>query len=545
MENLRNEFQKLSVYTRLPSRLEKMYPEIAAQQRDDKTGSLDRLEAIKVVLGDRNLGKVVDLAGNSGYFCLSLIDAGMIERATVYDMASDALSAGRIMARQMAVDDRIEFVEQKIDLDFLRSLPRVDTMFCLYLLHHAGTLFDLVRVEAKGWERYAEDWLSEMRHKCRLAVVAVGFKATRPPHWNAPRALRPARFGQMAERAGWRILYDGNVQDIRTLGVEAANGRYTKGGQLLNRGSGPLTRMIEKLARRARIIPPQKHSTDRRGVYHLYILENPDQLQDDATGIAESQGTCETTRLLIGHLLVVTGASGAGKSTFVEQMLSGTLREDVAAQLPVEAKNWTRVKAGDCKAFFAAAPHNQEQIPGLMLDYDMSRKVARRDGYENDPAMQLLLAAGKITVVNLRPSVDRMVRQLVRRDSGVLTANMDNIEMEKLRWRVARLARAVLSPLAKTIPHKLVGQLKRSSTLSQAWGGLQVQRSLLRKLRRYQHEGWLDEIYRHWQAHLDTLAAKGKTIEQIYLEPEAGAQVGTGYHWRHVSAAATAPRAEQ
>ena len=159
LEALRDEIQRLTLYTRLPSRLEEMYPDIAALQKQDKTGVLDRLEAIRFTLGNRDLGSVIDLGGNSGYFCLSLIDAGMISKATVYDMAGDALAAGRLMAQEMGIGDRITFVKQRIDFDFLRSLPCVDSIFCLYLLHHAGTLFDTERVRRDGWERYAEDWL--------------------------------------------------------------------------------------------------------------------------------------------------------------------------------------------------------------------------------------------------------------------------------------------------------------------------------------------------------------------------------------------------
>ena len=228
-----SELQHLNHHTRLPSRLEKMYPEISSLQNEDIKGSVDRLNAIDSVLGDRNLGEVIDLGGNSGYFCLSLIDRGMISRARVYDLSTKALAAGRAMAEHMGIGDKIEFFEQAIDLDFLRALPTVDTMLCLNLLHHAGQKFDVAKIERDGWGEYIKEWLSEMRRKCRTAIIGIGFKATKPRFWDAPHPLRPARFAELAQLAGWSILYDANVRDIQLLGVESANGRYTKGGQTI------------------------------------------------------------------------------------------------------------------------------------------------------------------------------------------------------------------------------------------------------------------------------------------------------------------------
>jgi hypothetical protein len=184
---------------------------------------------------------------------------------------------GRTIARHMGLNEKIAFVERAVDLEFVRGLPPVDTILCLNFLHHAGSSFDVEKVKRDGWEQYAEDWLSAMRATCRLAIVAMGFKHTKPRYWNTPHPHRPARFAQLAERAGWSILYDANVHEIHVMGVEHANGRYTKRGHVFqpeHRKSslGALIKRVRGLLG-FKQLPRDKMAASKRRKYHLYILE--------------------------------------------------------------------------------------------------------------------------------------------------------------------------------------------------------------------------------------------------------------------------------
>jgi hypothetical protein len=273
-------------YMRLPRSLEQKFPQLALAQKDDENGSLARLEAITFAIGDRTLEHVIDIGGHSGYFCLSLIDAGIIKTATVYDLATEALSVGRMMAEHMGIANRIEFVERSVDLDFLRELPRVDAIFCLNLLHHAGQQFDQARVRRDGWASYATEWLTEMRRKSRLSILSMAFRRNLPPYWGTPYETRPASVAQLALQAGWTILYEANVSNIQTLGVPQANGRYSKGGATLQRplSWSPIFRDLKWAAKimglkgpwRAltRVLIPENSKTEE---YHLYVLEEPCQ----------------------------------------------------------------------------------------------------------------------------------------------------------------------------------------------------------------------------------------------------------------------------
>jgi hypothetical protein len=265
---------KLTGYTRLPRRLEQEYAHLASNQKYDKYGATDRLEAIQFVLGGSNFGATIDLGGNSGYFCLSLIDAGNISNATVYDLSEEALSAGRSMAELMRLSDKVSFVNKQISLDNVSTLPHVDTILCLNLLHHAGAEFDVERVQRDGWELYITTFLTVLHDKASsFLVVGTKFEVNRPRFWHTPQPERPRRFSQLAKKAGWKLLYDANVEDIYNLGVERANGLYTAGSKAFNIKHRPFLILLRKLSRLAKIETLHNYLNNRRHKYHIFIFQ--------------------------------------------------------------------------------------------------------------------------------------------------------------------------------------------------------------------------------------------------------------------------------
>ena len=258
---LKNELEALNAYTRLPQRLEAIYPALKRKNDDDLFGVADRLRAIQQICGDQTLGTLTDLGGSSGYFSLSLVDCGMADRSAVYDVNPRALAAGGAMARLLNLDTLVSFHEQAIDLRFVREMSSADTILCLNLLHHAGALFDKDEVAMVGWDRYVTEWLTELRSKSNLLIFGLGFKVRKPPHWDVPPAERPKEFLKIVERSGWRVMYEANVEDIRTMGVAAADGHRSKGG---------LERMLDRLRVQGVKIDS---SPSKRNLYHLYILK--------------------------------------------------------------------------------------------------------------------------------------------------------------------------------------------------------------------------------------------------------------------------------
>jgi hypothetical protein len=253
--------ESLGAYSRIPDRLQKMYPDLVPAAKEDKFGATDRLAAIEETLKNRNLGTMIDLGGNAGYFSLSLVDSGMASGSTVYDSNPEAIAAGRLMAKELGLDDKVAFVARSVDLDFVRALGSADTIVCLNLLHHAGALFDMDSVIKSGWEAYAREWLVQLRTKTELAILGLGFKSAKPPHWKIAPDERAKRFGDLARATGWHIGYDANIEDLRSIGIQAANGLRTRNTEAPLGYSGLTSDKKELKA-------PSLLSK-----YHLYILQ--------------------------------------------------------------------------------------------------------------------------------------------------------------------------------------------------------------------------------------------------------------------------------
>jgi len=484
------DMRKLTGYSRLQPRLGQTLPEATAARALEKHGSAEQLDAITTVLAGSRLTTMIGLGDHSGYLCLSLLDASIAERATVYHVNSGALAAGRTMARHMGLSDRISFVERAPSLDLVRALPSVDLMICLNVLPHAGTQFDQAAVGHDGWE-----WLTEMRRKCKLAVVGIAFEETKPKNWDVPRTHRAARFAQCAEQAGWALLYDANVRDIERLGVERANGRYSEGGHLLGQPQGKrnvVKRTFARLGGAAGIQTLTTALDNERQSQHLYILE--------------------AEKISLPHLVIVAGTSGAGKSTFVDQLRGRQLRQEIYRRLPSGVSDWPVVGSSKRPLF-------PRRAPGIVFQFDMNgRGISKGRDFGDDPALFDVAHARAVTVVNLRPPPGLMIDQLIARDGG------------------GRTKKEILKGTsAWPLPQKswLLNRILRS------WNP-RIDRDRLHSCRRkislYDQEDWLDGLYARWEAYLLSLSAKGIGVEQIFLEPDLSTQSGNAYSWRIASA---------
>lgn len=222
-------------------------------------------------------GGAIDLGGNSGFFSLSLVAEGLLTESTVYDANPAALEAGRQMAEMMGLSDKVRFVEQQISLEWLRSLEPVDTVICLNLIHHAGAVFDIVEVNGRGWQLYANDWLSELRRISKRCIFGVRFKGSKPVNWDVNKQDRPRVMLQMAKAQGWNPLYDANVQDIADFGVQRASGLRSSGAVSMisdHKVVAKLLTWINKLMRKWKKAGLVKEKPiSKLNKYHLFILE--------------------------------------------------------------------------------------------------------------------------------------------------------------------------------------------------------------------------------------------------------------------------------
>lgn len=262
-EELIRAMEKAGLYSKLPQRLEAEFGSRISPRRKDVFGIGERWKAIKMVVGERKLGDVQDLGGHSGFFSISAVDEGMADSARVYDINTEALEIGRLLALELGISDKVEYIRQPIDLGFIKQLAASDTIFCLNLIHHAGSNFDQAKVESVGWGSYAEEWLHELRNKFKFAVIGVGFKKAKPVLWDVPIHERPMAFSAIVRAAGWRILYDANVQDQHVFGARFARGLRCCG--FMDRAMTVIHEVRNRFASPGKAV--------KRGRYHLYILE--------------------------------------------------------------------------------------------------------------------------------------------------------------------------------------------------------------------------------------------------------------------------------
>lgn len=124
--------------------------------------------------------------------------------------------------------------------------------------------------------------------------------------------------------------------------------------------------------------------------------------------------------MAIRHFLLVSGPSGGGKSTFIEQLAAGALPDDIAMQLPPGCAAWPVVEANNLlkdhwplDAALAAAGDQ------AILHYDIAyiHRFAL-PGYANDPAAQLFQLGDRLDVVLVTPDADNLKQQFFARQQA-------------------------------------------------------------------------------------------------------------------------------
>jgi len=276
----------MSNYIRAPFRAVTLDPELRIFRQVDRFGIEDRLRLIQDFFSQRgSVGSIADLGGNCGFFSLSLLDAGAANSALVYDLGENFLEAGRRFSTTLGLDKKVSFINQEITLDFVKnSLPRVDLILCLNLIHHAGYYFDNEDVGNEGWAAYALNWLNACGLKSDILVLGVGFKESLPISWIKPTRLekfdsRPLALAQIIEQSEWKIDYESNISDLSKYGIANAPGR-----RMSPRTQGSVftildfcTNFLYKIRYKLEGIlgfrfPNKRERGDRKSKYHIYIL---------------------------------------------------------------------------------------------------------------------------------------------------------------------------------------------------------------------------------------------------------------------------------
>jgi 2-polyprenyl-3-methyl-5-hydroxy-6-metoxy-1,4-benzoquinol methylase len=110
-------------------------------------------------------------------------------------------------------------------------------------------------------------------------------------------------------------------------------------------------------------------------------------------------------RRKIRHLLVVSGPTSAGKSTFLRQLEDGSLPAEIRALLPRDCEKWPQI-ANDGDSV------DEPLISGVVLRYDFLRPLASATHtFKRDQTLDLMQCSEKITVIVLRPEQPQLIKQ--------------------------------------------------------------------------------------------------------------------------------------
>ncbi|HMA13862.1 MAG: class I SAM-dependent methyltransferase [Bacteroidota bacterium] len=313
-----------------------------------QTGGHDRSATADRIFPDDMAGKtVLDLGCSFGFFCFEALRRGA-RRVVGYDVDPDSVRRARLLAECMGVD--AEFHLRDIEREPLTE--RFDYVLCLNLLHHlknpVGALDNLI---ACTDERLVLEVASLGHHDRRK--VKIG--------WLAEKLL--ARLPIMfVSRGGTRGRHQVQKFFITPSALE----------NLLIYQRGMFARLQQQ---------PSEHKNR-----HITIAE----------------------KRRIGHLLVVSGPTSAGKKTVMSALTANRL-PDLAAHLgTTDASVWGK-PLNAAKIYQPMEPEQERMI----LHQDFMRPFMRSAMvHERDEANEILDTAKAITFVTVWTEPEQLIKQI-------------------------------------------------------------------------------------------------------------------------------------
>lgn len=397
------------------------------------TPGADRKEVCEIAFSPGISGKtVLDIGSYLGYFCFEALERGAAA-ATGLEVDPAKLRQARTLAGIKGLN--AEFVMD--DIETMRLDRRYDVVLCLNVLHH---LFDPVGVLHKLAEA--------TRDRLVLEVASLN-----------PRDARKLGVGAVTRRlvAGLPVIFVGRgVPSFKSQGEVQ---KYFFTPAAIRRILGSQRALFSKIE-----VLPSSHK-------QRFIVV--------------------ATKRRIGTLVIVSGPTSSGKSTFLKRIAEGRLPPELASELPASSRNWPMTGAGQLlHSQHGRAPSlPAHDLEGAVLHYDFLRPFSTGcQEFPRDQALDLISCADKVVVVVLKPGLERLARQL----------HDNEIAVKPSAGLLSRLARKA--------------GLKRKSR-HRALAGL------------YAQPGWVDGWYARWEAFIRRVAPGARILEvgeQHYAAPPEG-----------------------
>ncbi|TNE59615.1 MAG: hypothetical protein EP340_02120 [Alphaproteobacteria bacterium] len=201
----------------------------------------------------------------------------------------------------------------------------------------------------------------------------------------------------------------------------------------------------------------------------------------------------------IGHLILISGPSAAGKSTLIEALQSSKARPKALVGLPDLSGHPAFLDGNDVLkrhqpiADFVAS---LEEGATVLAHYDIVHihRIGYSSNYTDDPFFQVLALAQKITILDLRPDAELLRQNFLAREA-------------ELRERKGR---------ARTLWRKWVHDPLRARRHRRD-GIFHLDKHLL-----YQDREWLESCYEIWDQFLSTLRPN-TALTLVRLKPQRAA----------------------
>ena len=229
------------------------------------------------------------------------------------------------------------------------------------------------------------------------------------------------------------------------------------------------------------------------------------------------------------QVIVVAGPSGAGKNAFITQLMWGQMQADVLAALQLRPREAELIAELDHALWMPNVLDFPEGRTPVM-HYEMTHTgLAFSDGFERDPALQILRMAETATIVNLRPLRDRLIRQW-----GAAHLETRTVWQVRLRYTIDAIAREIHRTIRK-VPRNarrprffwraLTRWSKRQQIPHRPVGSLYLQRD------------GLASLYRSWDAFV-TQAELWTELRHVDVQPDPNSPIGTqAARWKIVQRA--------
>jgi len=385
---------------------------------------------------------VLDVGSYLGYFCLEALERGATS-ALGLEVDPDRIRQARRLAEIRGLAPTYE----QVDVEGHRFTDRYDIVLCLNILHHLTEPVSVLRRLARATrETLVLEVASFSRHDTRKFALSRSVQQT---------------LGKVP------AIYVGHGTPL-THNRHAVQKFFFSQQAILNVLQG-----------------------------HMQLFAKVDVIPSPFKG----RFIVRATRRRIRELVVVSGPTSSGKSTFLHNLQAGTLPGEVMERLPAGAKGWSQIGAN---ALLSNLPPRtidggkleQANLEGLVLHYDFLRPWSTGcHQYARDQALDLLACADNITVVTLTPDHERLVSQLISSELG-------GERNPKARGRFGQI---VASKGRELVPQGLeqlllgVPGVDRLRERFRGGGASSYYKNLLEK---YETPGWLETWYDRWTAYL-------------------------------------------